>query len=276
MEMQILHIYKNTPFGRELLLQTGYFCKTLNISPVVYVPEQTKFLMYFENDVVQIDLDKSYLRAPETAGDHVTDILASMGLQSPKFFVPRHFTASALPDVPVHFDFMTGPRVISNLSSKLGPGYIGPRIQRIVRSSRFPVLIPSCVFKPWKSIAVLFGGSANAVKAFRLGVHLGRLSGMPVALFTGEGRRKKSAYESMLAEQNLSAELERSVAAWHVFSKDAFEDNLYQVPHDALVVIGASGQGLVKELLFGSTLKMIQSVLPNNLLIVGPGYRAVN
>lgn len=267
--MQMLHIFRNTPFGREMLLATMYFSGTMGVSPVVYIPEHTKFLMYFENDVVQVDLDGSYLRSPETARDRVTEIASSMNIQTPKFLAPKNFTASTLPDIPVNFDFMTCPRSISDLSSKIGLGYIGPRVRRIVQSAQFPVLIPSSVFKPFKSIAVLFGGSANAVKAFRLGLRLGRTSNLPIELFTLERRRKKEDYEALLAESGLSGDLRR-VKEWHVFSKDGFEDNLYAVPHDALVVLGAYGHGLIRELLFGSTMETVQATLPNSMIIVGP------
>ena len=67
MDQQLLHIFRNNPLGRETLLQSLYFCKTMGVAPVIYIPEHTKFLMYFENDVVQVDLDSSYLTSPETA-----------------------------------------------------------------------------------------------------------------------------------------------------------------------------------------------------------------
>ncbi|MGM0453341.1 MAG: universal stress protein [Thermodesulfobacteriota bacterium] len=274
MEKQMLHIFRNTPFGREMLLQTAYFCKNLQINPVIYIPAHLKFLMYFENNVVQVDLDHSYLRAPDTAKDHATEIMLAEDLQPPKFITPKHFTASTLPDIPVDFDFMTCPRSISDLSSKIGLGYIGPRVRRIVQSARFSVLIPSAVFKPWNSIAVFFGGSANAVKALRLGIRLGRLSGKPVEVFTQEGRRTRKDYEEILEEHNLYRDMENSVNEWHIFTSGQFRDNLYQVPHDALVILGAYGHGLLKELLFGSTMETVQTVLPNSLLIVGPHYRA--
>ncbi len=51
-----------------------------------------------------------------------------------------------------------------------------------------------------------------------------------------------------------------------------FEENLYKVPHDALVVIGAYNHSLVKNMVFGCKMEKIQSTLPNNLLIAGPEY----
>lgn len=273
MELQMLHIFRNTPLGREMLLQTGYFSKNLNTSPVVYIPRFVKFLMYFENDVVQVDLDGSYLRSPETAEAHASQIITASGLPKPKFISPKHFTASTLPDIPVNFDFMCCPRSISDLSSKIGLGYIGPRVRRIVQSARFPVLIPSAVFKPWKSIAVLFGGSANAIRALRLGIRLSQRSGLPLDVFTQEGKRKRVEYEADIDEAGLTEQMRQSARNWRVFEDRPFEENLYEIPHDALVVLGAYGHGLIKELLFGSTMELVQTVVPNSLLIVGPNYR---
>ena len=274
MDLQLLHIFRNTPLGRELLLQSAYFCRTLGVLPVIYVPRYMKFLMYFENDVVQVDLDGSYLRAPDTAREHATEVVGNQELPEPKFLEPKNFTASTLPDLPVNFDFMCCPRTISDLSSKIGLGYIGPRVRRIIRSARFPVLIGCSVFKPWQSITVFFGGSANAIKALRLGFRLARLTGFPLDVFTQEGRRDRRYYEGVIEKENLGPEMDQHVREWQIYDSGDFIDNMYDVPHDALVVAGAYGHGVIKDVFFGSTLEKIQTHLPNNLLIVGPNYRA--
>ena len=36
--------------------------------------------------------------------------------------------------------------------------------------------------------------------------------------------------------------------------------------------MGAYGHGVVREMLFGSTMEMIQTHLPNTMLIAGPNY----
>jgi len=274
METRLLHIFRNTPLGREILLQSTYFCKVVGIDPVIYVPEFVKFLMYFDNDVVQVDLDGSYLKAPETAKAHAVEIVRSQGLPEPDFIEPKNFTASTLPDIPVNFDFMCCPRSITDLSSKIGLGYIGPRVRRIVQSAVFPVLIPSAVYKPWQSVAVMFGGSANAVNALRLGMRISRLSGLPMNVFTQLGKRSFDHYQKIIREKNLKREMEKYLRKWEVFDSGDLEDNLYNVPHDALVVLGAYGHGIIKEMLFGSVMEKVQSVLPNNLLIAGPTYQA--
>ena len=273
METRLLHIFQNTPAGREMMLHTAYFCKQLTVTPIVYIPKHIRFLMYFENDVVQVDLDASYLKSPDTARTHAVELVRGMGLPAPELIEPRHYTASTLPDIPVNFDFMCCPRTISDLSSKIGLGYIGPRVRRIVVSARFPMMIPSTVFKPWTSVAVLFGGSANAVKALQLGLHIGRSAGIPVDVFTQEGKRSKGDYVQKLKKRGLEAEMAQNAREWVVFDDGPMEKNLYRIPHDALIVMGAYGHGLIKELLFGSTMELVQSVMPNSMLIVGPHYR---
>jgi len=271
MATQLLHIFRNTPFGRETLLQSAYFCVQLDVTLVIYTPEFTKFLMYFDNDVVQIDLDGSYLTSPQTAREHALELVKDSGVTY-RFLDPKQFTANSLPDIPTNFDFMACPRSISDLSSKIGLGYIGPRVRRIVRSARFPVLMSSPVFKPWQSVAVFFGGSANAVNALKIGLHTSRLTNKPLHVFTYLENDNRNTLQQIIEEEHLEADMDADVAKWHFFDRGTLEDNLYAIPHDALIVLGAFGHGLVRDLVFGSKMEKIQSVMPNNLLIVGPKY----
>lgn len=274
MNAQLFHIFRNTPLGRETLLQSLYFCNKTGASLVIYIPEFSKFLMYFENDVVQVDLDGSYLAFPETAHGHARALAEEAGI-APGFFKPRNFTASTLPDIPVNFDFMCCSRSISDLSTKIGLGHIGSRVRRIIKAAEFPVLITSPSYKEWKHIAVFFGGSANAVNAFRLGVRLCRATGMKLEMFTQlEGGRTKSFYENTIETEGLSTDVEQYVKKWHVFDKGSFEENLYNVPHDALVVMGAYGHSAIRNMIFGSKVEKIQSTISNNLLVAGPNYTA--
>ena len=273
MEHRLFHIFRNSPLGRESLLQSIYFCSKVGASPIIYIPEHTKLLMYFDNDVVQIDLDNSYLSSPETAVKHATELIEQEGMKA-RFLEPKHFTASTLPDIQTNFDFMCCPRTISDLSSKIGLGYIGPRVRRIVESARFPIILTSPVFKKWKSIAVFFGGSANAMNALKLGFRINRNSGLPLDVFTYVGKTSRESYEKIVEDENLEKEMDLYVNKWHFFENGSFEDNLYEIPHDALVILGAYGHGLIKSLVFGSKMETIQSTITNNLLIVGPNYTA--
>ncbi|MGD8251006.1 MAG: universal stress protein [Desulfobacterales bacterium] len=273
MYTQLLHIFRNSPLGRETFLQSLYFCASVGATPVVYIPTHSKFLMYFDNDVVQVDLDNSYLTSPETAVTHAEDLIRKAGVKA-QFLKPKHFTASTLPDVSTQFDYMCLPRSVSDMTSKIGLGYIGPRVRRIVNSARFPVLITSPVFKPWKTISVLFGGSANAQKALRLGLRISRDAGVPLKLFTQSENRSKDDYLTDIRATFPAEEAEIAQMNWHFFEDGRLEENLYAIPHDSLVVLGAFGHGLIRDLVFGSKMEKIQSTLPNSLLVVGPNYAA--
>jgi len=273
MNHQMLHIFRNNPLGRETLLQSIYFAKQVKVSPVIYIPKSTKFLMYFENDVVQIDLDDSYLTSPDTAVEHATELLEQAGVE-PRFLDPKHYTASTLPDIHTNFDYMSCPRSISDLSSKIGLGYIGPRVRRIVKSAQFPVLITGLVYKKWESIAVFFGGSANAFNALKLGLRICRISGMPLDVFTLLENKSQESYEKLIKNKNFETEMNHYVNDWHFLNNKTLEENLYDVPHNALVVLGAYGHHIFKDFVFGNKMEKIQSTLSNNLLIVGPNYTA--
>ncbi len=270
MERQLLHIFRNTPMGRELLLQSTYFCKALGIEAVVHIPQSTSFLIYFTFDVVQIDLDESYLRDPLTARKHVLEIFAYQELPEPKLLETETYTAPNLPDLPSWFSFMCCPRSVSELSTKIGLGYIGPGVRQLIQAASFPVLIGSGVYKPWRSIAVFFGGASNAVKALRLGLEVSRISGFPLDVFTQEGLRTESDYRNILKSEGLEKAMAEEVRNWRIFTSGDFAVNLYETPHDALVILGAYEHGILKELISGSTMEIVQTILPNNLLIVGP------
>jgi nucleotide-binding universal stress UspA family protein len=225
--------------------------------------------MYFDHDAVQVDLDGSYLTSPATASDNAARIAAEEGV-TPTFLKPKNYTASQLPDLPIGFSYMTCPRSISDLSSKIGLGYIGPKVRRIVKASTFPVLITSAVFKAWKSLTVFYGGSKNADKALRWGLHLAEVSGFPLDMITLTENRPVSYFEDQLASAGLLDKARSQVRRWSKFGKGSMEEHLLWIPHDALLVLGAYGHGLIKDLLFGSKMEAIQTWMPNNMLLVGP------
>ncbi len=269
---RILNIFQNTPLGRESLLQAAYFSKQLEASLIVYIPQHIKFLMYFDNDVVQIDLDPSYLYSPDTAKDHAAEIIKEAGVE-PLFLEPKHFTASSLPDIPADFDYMVCPRSISDLSAKIGFGYVGAKVRNIFNAARFPVLIPSYVYKPWKNIVVFYGGSANASNALKLGFQIRKETRFPLNLFT-YAEKAPGDYRKEIINMGLEDDLNRQVDNWRIFESGNLVDNLYHVPHDALVILGAFAHGLLRNIMFGSKLEKIQAALANNLLVVGPKYSA--
>jgi len=268
MRNRLLHVFRNTPFGRETLMQSALFCQRVGLEMEVYVPRHPQFIMYFENGIVTVDLDRAFLHDPGTAHAHVSEILEAFSIGH-RFLEPTGFTASDLPDLPVDFDYMCCPRSISDLSSKIGLGHIGSRVRAIAQGARFPVFIPAAAFKEWSRIVCFFGGSANATLALRCARELSRRSNTPVSIFT-QGEEKKSFYEDGLRSTSAMKDVERRDVEWLYFDGGGFSENLYAVPHDALIVVGAYGHGIAKDLLFGSKMETIQTVLPNPLLIVGP------
>ena len=273
MQRRLLHIFRNTPLGRETLLQSVYFCKKVGLVLTIYIPEFTKFLMYFENEVVQVDLDHSYLTSSDTALSNASTIVEQGGLEA-EFLDPKDFTSSSLPTMPTNFDYMSCPRSMSDRTSRIGFGHIGPKVRRLVNSAGFPVLMPSSTYKEWHSLAVFFGGSGNAVNALRLGFKISTACNIPMDIFTQVEKDLRDIYEEAIKESGLEGEVKNSVREWHRFEKGKFCDYLYEVPHDALVVLGAYGRGPIKQICLGSQTERIRCTITNNFLVVGPKYLA--
>ena len=133
----------------------------------------------------------------------------------------------------------------------------------------------SPVFKPWQSIDVFFGGSQNALRSLRLALSISRVTGMPLDIFTQVEDKTEADYRRSIDEAGLTDEVSQGVRSWKFMTPGKFEENLYEVPHDALVVLGAFGHGVIRDIMFGSKMEVIQSNISNNMLIVGPQYRAV-
>ena len=268
MVKQMLHVFRNTPFGREIFLQSLYFSKMTRLKLDVFFPEISQFIMFFEHSVVTVNLDKAFLSDPDTAQEHALEIAKQAGV-SIRFFQPNSFTAGRVPTLPVDFKMMCYPRSISDLSTRIGLGYIGPRVRTIIRNAEFPVLIPSTVYKEWKSITVFFGGSKTSINALRIGLEISKKSKVPMQIWTQDEKDSKDYYLGILKKEGLLNQKGDPVSPWWFFSKGKFRPNLYDVPHDSLLVIGSFGHNLMKDVLFGSKAEMIQTVMPNNLLIVG-------
>jgi len=267
----MFHIFRNTPLGRETLLQSIYFCKTVGAALNIYIPVKEHFLMYFNHDGVKIDLDASYLASPLTALHNATQLAIGEGIQ-PRFFKPEIFSASSCPIIPTHFNFMSCPRSIGELASKAGLGRMGPNVRRIIKFARFPVLITRPGYKKWRSVAVFSNGSVNAVNALKLGLRICRASGYPMDVFARAEDVPAELYEKVIENKNPKEEMNTGVNKWHIFKEGDFQENLYNVPHDALVVLNAYRHRPVRKMIFGSQMEKINSILPNNFLVAGPKY----
>jgi hypothetical protein len=272
MKNQLFHVFENTPFGREIFLQSIFFCKMTGLHLKVLIPNHLQFLMYFSREVVTIDLPKSFFTGTGTAREHVKDLVQAAGADA-SFLEPKGYTASTLPDIPTDFSFMACLRSNSDISSKFPLGHIGAEVRSIIKNAEFPILIPTPIYKEWKRIIVFFGGSINKVKALRLGIRLQLLSGVPMMLFTYAENKPKTYYEEILEEHNILSGIKLGGVEWLFAEKGHFKEALYDVPPDGLIVAGAYGHGLIKEVLFGDLMEEMHALLPNNMIIVGPHYR---
>ncbi len=264
---EMLHIFRNTPLGRETLMMSAYFSKRCRLRLRVYIPRHDQFLMYFEESIATIELDRAFLRSPDTARAHAEEVLGSSRVDY-AFIEPHRFTTQRLPDLPTDFDFMCCPRSISDVSTRISLGHIGPAVRKIIRHARFPVLLPSAVARGWKAVVCFFGGLPHEVQALRSAASLAERARSPLILFTHAPGKSRSDFQRRIPDDGLRGVVRE--ASWILCDRRDFTEGLYEVPHDALVVVGASGRGLAKELLFGSRLEVVQSVLPNQLLVVGP------
>lgn len=269
MKNQLLHIFSNVPFGRHMLMQSAYFCRKTKTALAVHIPKYDQLLMYFENEAVTVHLNKDFLRSPETAEQHVNEIVRQGKLES-NFVEPISYTASSLPDIPVDFEYMSCPRSIGDLSTKTNLGHMEATVRNIVKNARFPVLIPTTAYTEWKSLTVFFDGSQHSVRAMKIGIAISGHSGFPLLVFTQAENSPRSHYKQILEKNELFEGIKKGEIEWLVFEKGEFAENLYAVPFDSLLITGAYGHGLIKELLFGSRMEEIHTILPNNMLIVGP------
>ncbi|RME39080.1 MAG: universal stress protein [Deltaproteobacteria bacterium] len=264
MSKALLHVFRNAPYGRETLLFSAYTCRRLQLKLKVYIPKDPSFLLYFDHKAVQIDLDGSYLRKYDQARETVETLLGLGPKLEVEFIEPTGYTGTGLPDLDSHVAIMSCPRSMSEPTSRIGLGLLGPRVRSLITHARFPVLIPPGVYKPWTRLTVLYGGSELASRAVRLGRGMADACNLSLQVISfGNRNELRNAAE----KQGLTAILEQ--ADWLVLDGRPNPVDLDAVPHDALVLLGAYGQGPIRNL-FGSTMEMVQAELPNPLLVLGP------
>ena len=254
---RFFHVYQDSPRGREALMQSAFFCRMLGAAPVVYVPEAPRFLMYFENRVVQVDLgEEDWGRAGRSAAAaRAAEILADVGLDA-RFLEVRHRTTPALPDIPVDYDYMACPVPLDArlwLYSDLG-------MRKLPAVAPFPIFIPAVVSRPWKSILCCHGGTKSAAAVFSLAQNLAREMDLPLDLL-GLGAR-----------EILDASLQKTPKGIrHFLWLEKGKGNPWmEVPADALIVLAAWGGSWIREALLPSFKKDLRRSLPSPMLFVGP------
>jgi hypothetical protein len=270
MERCIFHIFLNSPVGRENLLQTAYLAERLTPRSLsVFLPTHDQCAMYCDDAVLTLDLNASYVRYPETAQHRARMVLEEFEVNY-DFFEPTGHTGGLIPEIPDDWAMMACPRAISKKSGRIGLGHLGPKVRSLLIQAQFPLFLPSGGFRPWRRVAVLFGGPDHGTTAVRLADQLAARANVPLEIHTQlSNATTYDECSATLAELDLTQRINDGQVNWRTFNSGAFEENLYEIPHDSLVVAGTGRHSLVKEVLFGTKLEKIQELLPNPLLVCG-------
>jgi len=264
--MRMLHVFRNTPAGRETLLGAAWLAQRTGVQLAVHVPAEARFAMNLGRDLVEIPLDASYLTSPGTARRHAEAVLAGRGVPF-RFVEPSHRVASTLPEIPADFDLMSCPRSLAEPQLPAIPGVLGNRVRRLVRAAPFPVLLPTIPFLEWDRIVVFFAGSEHALRALAWGEAIARSSGAPLEVVTVDERDAVARSRRALERAGI---LDRIEPVWTVSGTGSWEETLWEIPRTALVAAGAFGHSGIKATMFGSRTELLQSSLPNPMLLVGP------
>ncbi len=272
MKGELLHVFRNTPYGREILERSIHACRLSGRKLAIYLPESPRFLMYFEGAIATVNLDREFLRNREGARDYLEGALGREGIEW-RLLEIRSYTRKVLPEIPTDFDFMTCPRSLTDLSTRIGLGYLGPRVREIVAQASFPVFIPGQTSSPWREIACFYGGSEHSARALRIALDLAERGAVPLRVWTLDEGPGEDGYRTLLERQGLHAPLHLGRGRWGFLSGSDLRDSLNVIGGEALVVCGAFGHSKARELFFGSFAETLQTVLPNTLLLVGPKVR---
>ena len=266
---RVLHVFRNTPIGRETLLGALHLCSMTGMQLYLYRPEAPRFALQFDTELIEIPLDASYVRDHRTAKRHADEL--SAGKRAPIHWIKTHHQlASTLPVIPDDFDLMTCPHSLAGQGQDGGGGNVGSRVRRLIRAARHPVVILPAPLVEWDEISVFFAGSSHAVCALAWAREIAKAAGIPYRVFThDEGDAVARASQAL--ESN--GWLKEVQPHWRILPKGSFENNLWEVPRTSLVVAGAFGSSGVKARFFGSRTEMLLSRLANPFFLVGPNAR---
>jgi len=245
-----------------------------NLELIIYKPITPQAVMY-HNDatLATISLDPSYTRDQDTADENLARILSQYGQDIVTAnYIPEEFTGSDLPNLPTDFSIMSCPRVISDSSKRIGLGHLGPKVRSLVKKAPFPVFIPCLAFKPWNRIAAFFGGSEVGLKSVKVALKIANSTQVPMDIYTQMMDSNRRECEQKLVASGLMKLIEdqHNEMNWIKFETKSLRENLMQIPYDSLAVVGAAGKNIIRELVFGSKLETVQTLLPNPMVIVGP------
>jgi hypothetical protein len=112
------------------------------------------------------------------------------------------------------------------------------------------------------------------LQVVNLSVHVARRAKVPLTIYSQLDGATREAYDRSFAQSKLGDNFHHDESRWVTFDSASLDENLHRIPADSLVVVGAAGESLMRELVFGSKLETIQKSLPNPALVVGPQCKA--
>ncbi|GAB4264631.1 MAG: hypothetical protein Kow0092_16410 [Deferrisomatales bacterium] len=269
MDRTLLHVFRNTPRGAETFRQSLYFGKRTGCRVCVYFPRNRAFVLRLGDEAIHVDLDRSYLYAPDTARDRARRIAEEMGAGWEEV-EPAGQTASTLPDLEGPWTGFSLPRSMSAPQPHpwIPSAVLGPRVRSVLRAADLPVLLPAACFLPWERVDVLYGGSEHAARAVAWGVRIARWAGVPVRIVTSrEADTDVEQLRQTLVDHDVLPELREE---WIVEERRSVREIMQDLPRDSLVTFGAYGGRGLKEKRLGSKAELALRTLPQNLLMVGP------
>jgi len=270
MDLNIFHIFRNTPLGKETLRQAADFTKKTNSTLNVYIPEFDRFMLYFDEAPVEVKLDESYLYSPETAFSNMQKVLDELGVVA-KMVHSKTKTGSNLPDIEPNFDVISLPRAMTETKGGLLGFSIGSGVRSLVKASHAPAIIGPRRFAEWFRIWVFFGGSRHSIKALKWGAIIARRLHYPLTVVTLlEGDKNESFYRNLLHECGCD---ETSFHEWKFWKDEPFINVMNQIPRDALVIMGAYGHKAIRAKIMGSKTEMIVKNNANLLMLIGENCR---
>jgi len=194
----MLHIFRNSPIGRENLLQSVYFCRTYSgLVLEIFIPQRTHFTMDLGDELFAVQLDGSYTRYPESAEARVNEIMKGSGCEF-RLIGPDTAAGVSPSHLPGTWSIISCPRVLTEDLSRIGLGHIGPKVRGLVKAAPFPVFVPSLANKAWRSVTAFFGGSELGARAVKAALAIARQAQMPAYVHTQlDGTTKADCEESL-------------------------------------------------------------------------------
>jgi nucleotide-binding universal stress UspA family protein len=152
-------------------------------------------------------------------------------------------------------------------------GELGSTVQKVLRGSQRPVLVTPKEFRPLGRLLMAYDGSNHANRALRVACDLASGADLPMIVVTvAADERERPRSESILAEARKLVAPYQGIGAEFLLQVDAEPQNVIHRLADErqcdLIVMGAYGQGRIREWLLGSTTAGVLARSPLPVLLL--------